>query len=349
MNDAADGRLAYPHPHVRGDWLDQVREDIIDPALPIIDPHHHLWHDRPSGRYLMEELLADLNSGHNVVATVFMQCGWQHRADGPQDFRPVGETEVVNAVAVLSASGAYGKPRACAGIVGFADLRSAQLDGVLEAHVAAGGGRFRGIRHIAAWDDSVIPTTSVVPPPGLLRDEAFLRGLRRLGELGMSFDAWLYHPQLKDLLAVARAAPGTPIVIDHVGGPLGGGPYRGRRDDDVFKTWSADMKNLAACPNVHVKLGGLAMPVNGFDYHNDPKPPTSARMAQDWTPWFQTCIDLFGTNRCMFESNFPVDKGMCSYPVLWNAFKRIAAGASATEKAALFHDTAARFYRLSGV
>jgi predicted TIM-barrel fold metal-dependent hydrolase len=221
-------------------------------------------------------------------------------------------------------------------------------DAVLEAHAAAGGGRFRGIRHITAWDDSIIPTTSVVPPPGLMHDPAFLRGVQRLGELGMSYDAWLYHPQLKDLLAVARAAPGTQIVIDHVGGPLGGGPFRGKRDE-VFKAWAADMKNLAACPNVHVKLGGLAMPVNGFDYHNDELPPSSARMAEDWTPWFRTCIELFGAGRCMFESNFPVDKGMCSYPVLWNAFKRIAAGASAQEKAALFHDTAARFYRLSGV
>jgi predicted TIM-barrel fold metal-dependent hydrolase len=345
MSNATGARQAYPHPKVRAEWLDLVHEDIIEPDLPIVDPHHHLWHDRPSGRYLMEELLADLTSGHNVVATVFMQCGWMHRKDGPEDFRPVGETEVVNAVAVLSASGAYGHARACAGIVGFADLRSPQLDAVLQAHVAAGGGRFRGIRHIAAWDDSIIPTTSVVPPPGLLQDPAFLRGVQRLGQLGFSFDAWLYHPQLNDLLAVARAAPGTPIVIDHVGGPLGGGPFRGQRDA-VFKAWAADMKALAACPNVHVKLGGLAMPVNGFDYHNDELPPSSARMAADWAPWFETCIGLFGAQRCMFESNFPVDKGMCGYPVLWNAFKRIAAGASLAEKAALFHDTAARFYRL---
>jgi predicted TIM-barrel fold metal-dependent hydrolase len=346
MDDTSSARQAYPHPLVRTDWLDKVQEDIIEPELPIIDPHHHLWHDRPSGRYLLEELVADLSSGHNVLATVFMQCGWKHRTDGPEAFRPVGETKVVNAVAVLSASGAYGTPRACAGIIGFADLRGDQLDAVLDAHIAAAGGRFRGIRHIAAWDDSIIPTTSVVPPAGLLRDPAFQRGMQRLGELGMTFDAWLYHPQLKDLLDVARQAPATQIVIDHVGGPLGGVPYRGRRDE-VFAGWSADMKALAACPNVYVKLGGLAMPVNGFDYHKETLPPTSERMAADWTPWFHACIELFGASRCMFESNFPVDKGMCSYPVLWNAFKRIASGASAQEKAALFHDTAARFYRIS--
>ncbi len=336
----------YPHPKVRTDWLDRVREEIIEPDLPIVDPHHHLWHDRPSGQYLMEELLADLNSGHNIVATVFMQCGWMHRTSGPEDFRPVGETEVVNAVAVLAASGAYGTRLACAGIVGFADLRSKQLDAVLDAHVAAGGGRFRGIRHIVAWDDSIAPTSSIVPPPDLIRDPAFSRGVQRLGERGFSFDAWLYHPQLKDLLTVARAAPGTPIVIDHVGGPLGCGPYRGHQDE-VSRTWKAGILDLAGCENVHVKLGGLGMPVNGYDYDKDASPPGSARIAADWKPWIETCIEAFGARRCMFESNFPVDKGMCSYPVLWNAFKCLAAGASAQEKAALFHDTAATFYKLA--
>ena len=348
MNTTLPAKQAYPHAHVRKDWLDQVHEDILDPGLPIIDPHHHLWHDRPAGRYLLEELVADLSSGHNVVGTVFMQCGWMHRADGPQDFRPVHETEIVSAVAVLSASGAYGPAKACAGIVGFADLRSEQLAAVLDAHRAAGAGRFRGIRHISAWDDAIVPGTSVIPPSDLLRDPAFLRGLKLLGSLGLTYDSWQYHPQLKDVLAVARAAPGTSIVIDHVGGPLGCGPYRSQRDA-VFSGWAADMKALATCPNVHVKLGGLAMLVNGFDYHNDPLPPTSLRMAEDWTPWMQTCIEMFGAERCMFESNFPVDKGMCSYPVLWNAFKRIAAGASAQEKASLFHGTAARFYSLTGV
>jgi predicted TIM-barrel fold metal-dependent hydrolase len=230
--------------------------------------------------------------------------------------------------------------------VGFADLRGADLDAVLDGHIAAAGGRFRGIRHLAARDDTIVPNTSIVPPDGLLRDPAFVRGVQRLGRRGLTYDCWLYHPQLKDLLAVARAAPDTPIMIDHVGGPLGCGPYRSRRDE-VFATWRADMAALAACPNAHVKLGGLAMPVNGFDYHEDTLPPTSARIAEDWTPYIGTCIELFGVERCMFESNFPVDKAMCGYPVLWNAFKRIAAGMSAGEKAALFHDTAARFYKLA--
>ena len=345
MSSTAEAK-AYPHPLLRLDWLDRHREEILAPELPIIDPHHHLWHDRPMGRYMMEELLADLASGHNVVATVFMQCGWMHRKDGPEAFRPVGETEAVNAVAVLSATGAYGTPRACAGIIGFADLRHDALDAVLDAHVAAGGGRFRGIRHIAAWDPAILPTSSIVPPPDLMDDPNLPRGLALLGKKGLSFDAWQYHPQLKDLLRLARGAPQTTIIVNHVGGPLGCGPYRGRRDE-VFATWKADMLALAACPNVQVKLGGLAMPVNGWDYDKAPMPPSSEQMAADWKPWMQTCIEAFGTRRCMFESNFPVDKGMCSYPVVWNAFKRIAQGASAAEKASLFHDTAARVYRLA--
>ncbi len=216
---------------------------------------------------------------------------------------------------------------------------------MLEAHQAAGGGRFRGIRHSSAWDDAIAPATSVVPPPDLLHDPAFVRGLQRLGALGLTYDSWQYHPQLKDVLSVARAAPATSIVIDHVGGPLGCGPYRSHRDA-VFRDWAADMKALAACPNVHVKLGGLAMPVNGFDYHDEVLPPTSTRLAEDWKPWMQTCIELFGPDRCMFESNFPPDKGQCSYQVIFNAFKRIAAPYSEAEKTALFAKTAADVYRL---
>jgi predicted TIM-barrel fold metal-dependent hydrolase len=346
MSGSTSEAREYPHPLIRPDWLDLVREEIIEPDLPIIDPHHHLWHDRKSGRYLLEDLYGDLNSGHNIVATVFLQCAWLHRKDGPVEFRPVRETELVHAAAVLGGSGAYGKTRACAGIVAFADLTHENLDAVLDAHAVAGGGYFRGIRHITAWDDAIVANSSVIPPKGLLRDPAYLRGVRRLGERGLTFETWLYHPQLPDLLEVTRAAPETAIVIDHVGGPLGCGPYRSRRDE-VFSAWRAGMKNLAACPNVHVKLGGLAMTVSGFDYHEQALPPTSARMAEDWKPYIDTCIELFGVDRCMFESNFPVDKGLCGYPVLWNAFKLLASGASAGEKAALFHDTAARFYKLA--
>ena len=336
---------SYSHPHVDQAWLDQVQEPILEPDLPIIDPHHHLWHDRPSGRYMPEQLLADLGTGHAVKATVFVQCGWMHRTDGEEAARPAGETEAVNAAAVLSATGAYGPARACAGIVGWADLCSPLLDDMLDAHEAAGGGRFRGIRQTTAWDDAIRPTSALQKGPGLLQDPRFRAGLRRLGERGVTFEAWQYHPQLGDLLDAVRAAPDTRVVINHVGGPLGCGPYRDRRAE-VMRIWAGHMATLARCPNVFMKLGGLAMPINGFDYDKQPKPPGSQQIAEDWRPFIEPCIEWFGAERCMFESNFPVDKGMCSYPVLWNAFKRLASGASAAQKAALFHDTAKRFYRL---
>ncbi len=335
----------FGHVPVNQAWLDQLREPILDPGLPIIDPHHHLWHDRPSGRYMPEQLSADLASGHAVVATVFIQCNWVHRTSGPEPARPAGETEAVNAAAVLSATGAYGPARACAGIVGWADLRSPELDAMLDAHEQAGGGRFRGVRHTTAWDDAVQPTSALQKGPGLLRDERFRAGLRRLGERGYSFEAWQYHTQLGDLLDAVRTAPGTQVVVNHTGAPLLGGPFRERRDE-VMRTWRQGVQALAACPNVCMKLGGLAMPINGFDYHTQPLPPGSTRLAEDWRPFIEPCIEWFGAARCMFESNFPVDKGMVSYPVLWNAFKRLAAGASPAERAALFHDTARGFYRL---
>lgn len=339
---------SYAHAVTRPEWLDLVSEEAIESELPVIDPHHHLWHHHATGRYMPEQLRADLASGHWVAATVFVQCGWCVRKDGPEDARPAGETEAVNAVAVLSDTGAYGSTRVCAGIVGWADLRSERLDAVLDAHEAAAGTRFRGIRQGAAFHPAITPTSSNPAPPGLLRDPRFQRGLRHLGERGLTFDAWQYHTQLDDLLDAVRAAPGTMVVIDHVGGPLGCGEYRGERHQ-VFRDWNAGMRVLAGCPNVHVKLGGLGMRVSGFDYHDAARPPTSVQVAADWGPWIKTCVDLFGAGRCMFESNFPVDKGMCSYTVLWNAFKRIAHGASEAEKADLFSGTARRFYRLDGV
>ncbi len=336
----------YPHPVVRADWLALHREEALEPELPIIDPHHHLWHNRPSGRYMPEELYADLYAGHNVVATVFMQCAWMHRSEGPEAERPAGESEAVDAVATLSATGAYGPARACAGIVSYADLRRADLDVTLDAHVKSAGSRFRGVRQIAASDPSVIAGYSTREEPGLLRDPNFLRGLRRLGERGFTYDSWAFHTQLPDLLAVARAAPDTAIVIDHLGGPLGGGHWRALHDE-VLESWSESMRALAGCPNVSVKLGGLAMPVNGFDYHEQPTPPTSEQIARDWRPYIEPCIEWFGPDRCMFESNFPVDKGMVDYTVLWNAFKILARGASDETKRELFYDTARHFYSLS--
>jgi len=332
---------AYPRPLPNAAWLERLTEEILEPGLPIVDPHHHLWH-HPGSRYLLDDLVADVNSGHNIVATVFIQCGSGYRTSGPEEMRPIGESEFVRRIAE-EGDRRGGKTKICAGIVSFADLRLANVDAVLEGQIAAAGGRFRGIRHIAASDPAIIGASSYVPPPGLMDDPNFRRGLKRLPAHDLTFEAWIYHPQLKSLIEVARECPDVKIVLNHFGGPLGVGPYK---RDEVFPGWRADMKALSGCPNVHVKLGGLAMIVNAFDFHLLPEPPSSAAMADAWRPYVDAAIGSFGANRCMFESNFPVDKGACSYPVLWNAFKLLASGASASEKTDLFAGTASRFYRL---
>ena len=337
-----------PHLPVRQDWLDRRREEIIEPELPIVDPHHHLV-DRPeTGRYLLPELLADTASGHNITATVYLEWVSMYRKAGPVELRPVGEIEFANGVAAMAASGTYGKTRVCAGIVGYADLAlGPPVEKVLEAMIAAGGGRFRGIRFItASHPDQAAWGSPIIRPAGLLMDSRVRQGFARLAPLGLTFDAWMYHTQLGDLVDLARVFPETHIVLDHVGGPIGLGHYAGKRDE-VFAAWSRSIRELAGCPNVHIKLGGLGMRMFGFTVHMGEIPPGSEELARLWRPYIETCIAAFGPQRAMFESNFPVDKGSGSYHVFWNAFKRIAAGCSAAEKAALFAGTARKFYRLS--
>jgi len=326
-------------------WLAQVNEPVLEPELPICDPHHHLW-DFPNSRYLLDELLLDTGSGHNVVSTVFVECGSMYRADGPAPLKCVGETEFVNGVAAMSASGGYGAIRACKGIVSLADLNlGAKVGEVLDAHMAVGD-RFKGIRHAAGWDASdQVRKSHTNPTRGMLLDKTFRQGFRELGRRGLSFDAWLYHPQIPELTDLARAFPDTTIILDHFGGPLGIGPYEGK-GAEVFALWKRSITELAKCPNVVAKLGGIAMPINGFGFHKRDRPATSDELVAAGGAYYRHAIDCFGPERCMFESNFPVDKASCSYRTLWNAFKKIAAGASNTEKAALFHDTAVRVYRL---
>lgn len=328
------------------EWLAQVTEAALEPALPIIDPHHHLW-DHPGSRYELDELLADTGQGHNIRATVFVECKAMYRAGGPENLKPVGETEYVNGIAAKSASGNFGEMRACAGIVGFADLRlGGKVDEVLEAHIARAPERFRGIRHASAFDPSPdVRASHTLPPKGLLGLDTFREGFARLKKYGLSFDAWHYHHQIPELTSLARANPETTIIFDHFGGPIGIGPYEGKRAE-IFAQWKKDVAELAGCPNVVAKIGGINMAVNGFGWHKRAKPPTSDELVAATRDWYLHSIDVFGPERCMFESNFPVDKLSCSYGVLWNAFKKIAQGMSATEKAWLFHDTAKRVYRL---
>jgi predicted TIM-barrel fold metal-dependent hydrolase len=343
----AASNVISSHLAVRPDWLAKRREPALEPHMPIVDPHHHLI-DRPeNGTYLLPDLLADIDSGHNVVATVYLEWLSMYRADGPAEMKPVGEIEFANGVAAMAASGGYGKTRVCAGIVGHADLPiGSRVAKVLEAMIVAGGGRFRGIRFIAASDpDQAQWGATAVRPTGLLCDPKVREGFAQLAPLGLSFDSWTYHTQLGDLVDLARAFPQTPICLNHVGGAIGLGRYMDQRDA-VFADWKARIGELAACPNVHVKLGGLGMKMFGFDVHEKEMPPSSETLATLWRPYVETCIQAFGAKRAMFESNFPVDKGSYSYGVYWNACKRLAQGASAAEKADLFKGTAQRFYRL---
>ena len=328
------------------EWLAQVEEDVVEPDLPICDPHHHLW-DHPRSRYLLDELLADIGSGHNVVSTVFMECGAMYSADAAEAMRPVGETEFVNGIAAMSASGNYGDSRACAAIVGYANLNlGAAVGEVLDAHASAST-RFRGIRHAAGWDASdEVRNSHTNPFRHMLADAAFRAGFAELGKRGMTFDAWLYHPQIPELTALAQAFPDQPIVFDHFGGPLGIGPYANQRGD-IFAYWKDAVRELAGCENVVAKLGGLVMAINGFGFHKNERPATSEELVAATQHYYRHMIDCFGVERCMFESNFPVDKVSCSYRVLWNSFKRLTAGFSASEKAALFHDNAAHTYGVS--
>jgi len=300
-------------------------------------------------RYLLDELLADLGGGHRIVATVFLECGAMYRAGGPDALRCVGETEFVNGIAAMTASGIYGEVRACAGIVGHANLALGDaVEDVLRAHIHAGNGRFRGIRHSASYDEDlgVLGPLSGRHPPGLYRDANFRAGFKWLHRLGLSFDAWLLEPQLPDLIDLARAFPDTQIVLDHVGTPLGIARHQGKREER-FGLWQENIRTLARCENVSVKLGGLAMPFCGFPSFHAKPPASSEQLAAEWKPYLDTCIAAFGVERAMFESNFPVDSGSCDYATLWNALKRVAAGCSATEKTALFSGTAARVYRLA--
>lgn len=339
----AEGRPVYRIIGPRPEWLALVREEALEPGLPIIDPHHHFWDHH--GNYFLDELLVDLSSGHRVLGTVYLQCGHAYDTAAPPELQPVGETAFAAGIA-REAEQRANAPKVCAGIVAYADMMLGDaVRPVLEAHVKAGDGRMRGIRHITALHEGFSASLLGRPRAQLMAEPAFRRGLAQLQAMGLSFDAWLYHTQIGELVDLARAMPELPIVLDHLGGPIGVGPYTGRLDDSRRECLNG-LAALAACPNVHLKLGGLSMTMIGFDFQQRAAPPGSEELAQAWRPYIEPAIEMFGARRCMFESNFPVDSAVCSYRVQWNAFKRITAQASANDKAWLYAGTADRFYRL---
>lgn len=345
MSDDSIQAAIKAHLGVNPAWLAKRKEDIVEPELKIVDPHHHVW-DMPGNRYLFDELMADFQSGHRVVASVHVQCHSMYRAGGPEEMRPVGETEFINGVAAQSASGAYGPAKVCAGIIGTFDLMlGSRAEPVLEAHIRAGGGRFRGIRPTTAWHESPEVRALDIRPRILMHAEA-RNAIACIERLNLSLDLWLFFTQLGEALDVCRTFPGLRVIINHAGGPVGIGPYEGQRDA-VFGEWRKKIEALARCPNVVIKLGGLAMRYGGFHFNKLPAPPSSDLLVEKWTPYVEACIDSFGPARCMFESNFPVDRGMCNYHVLWNAFKKMTQHYSPEERESLFSKTAADTYGLA--
>ena len=334
------------------DWLALTQEDVLEPDIPICDPHHHFWDYRtqriPYQRYLLHELNADIHSGHNVTSTVFVEARAMYNAGASEELRPVGEVEFVQGLAAASASGVYGPGLAAAAIVGHANLNlGSHVEPVLQALQAASPNRFRGIRHSVTWDPHPeVENTSAHQAPNQLGGADFRAGAKILSDMGLSLEAWMNHPQLHDLADFAKALPNLTIILNHIGGLMRVGPYAGR-DDEVLPNWREGIAAVAECPNVNIKLGGIGMPRTGFDWHTREIPIGSEELASDTAALMNYCIEKFGPNRCMFESNFPPDKVSFSYNVMYNSFKRISQGYSASERADMFHDTAVRVYRIN--
>ena len=326
-------------------WLEQSREEALDPSLPICDPHHHLW-DKPGDRYMIDEVTSDMGSGHNVVQSLFVEVDSMYRASGPPEMRSVGEVEWARGIGAQSDSGLYGPTKVAAGIVGYANLNlGAAVRPVLEAMELAGSGRFRSIRHTCSWDAHEPLRSHRSGWPGMMAEAKFKEGFDVLIRMGHAFDALVYHPQLSELTSLVDAFPNAVFVLNHIGRPLGIGPYAGYRDE-IFEVWKKDMTSLAERPNVTVKVGGLGNRVSGFEWDSQLMPPDSTELTEKTSPYYLHAIEAFGPKRCMFESNFPVDKSSYSYTAVWNSFKRMTEDFSDTEKAWLFHDTAAKAYRL---
>ena len=329
---------------LRPDWLARHSEPALDPDQPVIDSHHHLYH-RPGLRYLLEEYLADLDCGHAIRASVAVQARAMLRAEGPVELASLGETEFLNGQAAMSASGLYGPARVAAGIIGHVDLGlGAGLRPVLERHIAAAGGRFCGIRQPLAWDrDATLLNPFYKTSGGLADSAAFQDGLAVLQDMGLSFEIWAFYAQLPQLARMARAVPDLPIVVDHLGGVIRAGAHAGQ---DIFAEWRQGLAALAACPNVKVKLSGLGMRLSAFGFDDRPEPPSSAQLAEIWRPWMMTALDLFGPARCMWGSNFPVDKGSYAMGIGLNAVKRLLSEGSAKDRHDVLWRTAARHYAL---
>ena len=333
------------------DWLSLTQEPTLEPNLPICDPHHHFWDLRPARipyqRYLLDELLADTGSGHNIKSTVFIETRAMYRSTGPEEMKPVGEVEFAQGLASASASGLYGSTRVASAIVGHANLLlGTEVEAVLYQLKNASPNRFRGIRHTITWDPHPeIPNTAEHKVEGQLSHPKFIDGARVLAQMDLSFDAWLYFPQLVELAQFAKKIPNLKIVLNHIGGLLRTGPYA-NNDSEVLNLWRTGIDAVSECPNIVVKLGGITQPRTGYDWHARPIPIGSNELSEVMAPLMNYCINKFGPDRCMFESNFPPDKVGCSYNVLFNAFKLLSKNYSETERQDMFYNTAVKTYKI---
>ena len=323
-------------------WLKQVKEDILDPERPIIDPHHHLWPGELP--YLLDDLWKDTDDGHNIKKTVFIECSQEYLSDTDESFQPVGETIFVRDIA-LEAKNQPDKAQ-ISGIVGHVDLLANNVSDVLDRHLEEGHGLFKGIRHAGGWDHhDEIGNSHHNPQKNLYLSDEFSEGLNELENKNLTFEAWQYHHQINQVAEIADRNENLTIILNHFSGPIGIGPYEGKQDD-IFKIWRKDIKELSKRPNVLAKLGGLAMPVNGFKFHEQETPATSDQMIDKQRRYYLECLESFEPSRCMFESNFPVDKQSISYHVLWNFFKKISENFSEDEKSSLFYDCAKQAYSI---
>ena len=325
-------------------WIQLGEETPVDPNLRIVDPHHHLW-DRGGSRYLAEELHEDTSKGHNVTNTVFVECKAEYRRNSQERFQSLGETEFVAKEAERLEEFSETK---ISGIVGFVDLGlGEELEEVLVAHDRSSSGLMRGVRHATAWsDDPEISIAHTKPTKGVMGSKLFLKGVSKLSEFNFSFDAWLYFNQLPELLYLARVTPETNIVINHLAAPLKIGKWA-ETPQEVDEIWRSNLQELANCENVYLKIGGIGMD-NYFanDWVNQTKPPTSDEVASVWKEKILWCIELFGTHRCMFESNYPVDRQTLPYSVIWNCFQKVTDSFTESEKSDLFSSTACTVYRI---
>ena len=339
-----------PHLPVRQEWLNQLIEDPILPNIPIIDPHHHLW-DVGFGRYYIEELLEDINSsGHNIVSTVYIMSSSNtkiYSKDGLEEFKPLTEIEFATSEGKRADLIPNNRVKVNASIVGSVDLTYGnKLQPVLEKAVNISEGRFKGIRMLlASHTDPRISSGAVKSDLGLMLHPNFIDGAKCVQDANLSLDFWIYHTQLNEMEKIARALPDLTIILNHIGGPIHIGEYEGKQAA-THREWRSAMMRLSRIPNINVKLGGLGMAVNGAKFHNSKFPPNSVQLSDVWKPWIYETIDMFGFDRCMFESNFPVDKGSCSYGALWNAFKIIAKDMSDDEINKLFSKNAAKIYKI---